>query len=151
MTLGLVIGSQATQAKAVQKRGILASFYSDIPINGSIYSFADGASYNEIFYTAGNCGLSTYFSSNIPSSSTIPLVAMASAVMSQFGYSQNNELCGRTIEITGANHVVQQAAIADTAGTDIINMCIDLWEAFGGQDGDGTIMSGFRGLRWRLV
>lgn len=146
----LLLGSQVA-ANPIQKRDIPSSFYSDMAIDGSIYSFADDASCNEIFYTAGSCGLSTYFPDVIPSSSTIPLVAMASAVMSQFGASQNNELCGKTIEITGANGVVQQAAIADTAGADIIDMCLNLWEDFGGVDGDGTIMTGANGLEWHLV
>lgn len=145
----LLLSSPA--AARTLKRDIPSSFYSDMEIDGSIYSFADDASCNEIFYTAGSCGLSTYFTSEIPSSSTIPLIAMADAVMSQFGASQNNELCGKTIEITGANGVVQQAAIADTAGADIIDMCINLWEDFGGVNGDGTIMQGANALEWRLV
>ncbi|EEA21180.1 hypothetical protein TMatcc_001182 [Talaromyces marneffei ATCC 18224] len=146
----LLLRSQVA-ANPIQKRDIPSSFYTDMAINGSICSFADDASCNEIFYTAGSCGLSTYFTSEIPSSSTIPLVAMASAVMSQFGYSQNNELCGKTIEITGANGVVQRAAIADTAGADIIDMCLNLWEDFGGVNGDGTIMTGTNSLKWHLV
>ncbi|EED20784.1 hypothetical protein TSTA_039780 [Talaromyces stipitatus ATCC 10500] len=128
----LLLGSQVAVANPIQKRDIPSSFYSNMAIDGSIYSFADDASCNEIFYTAGS-------------------FAMASAVMSQFGASQNNELCGKTIEITGANGVVQQAAIADTAGADIIDMCLNLWEDFGGQDGDGTIMTGANGIQWRLV
>jgi hypothetical protein len=139
----------SSQASALSmKRTIPSSYYSDQDITGSIYSFDTDAACNEIFYTAGSCGLSTYFTSTVPSATTYNLVAMASAVMEQFGSAQNNELCGLTIDITGPNGVTEQAVIADTAGADIIDMCLGLWEDFGGVDGDGTQMTG---TEWKLV
>lgn len=34
--------------------------------------------------------------------------------------------------------MIKQAMIADTAGANIIDMCMELWTAFGGHNGDGT-------------
>ncbi|OKL57070.1 hypothetical protein UA08_07411 [Talaromyces atroroseus] len=142
----ILLSSQATALS--MKRTIPSSYYSNQEITGSIYSWDTDSECNQIFYTAGSCGLSTYFTSTIPSSSGYNFVAMGSAVMSQFGSYQNNELCGKTIEITNSAGVTEQAVIADTASADIIDMCLGLWEDFGGVDGDGTQMTG---MEWRLV
>lgn len=131
---------------AVAKRDIPSSFYSNMPITGSEYSFDTDANCNQVFYQSGACGLSTYFTSQFPSSAGQEFVAISASVFDQFGASQNNELCGKTIDITGPNGVVQQAVVADRAGADIIDMCANLWEAFGSTTGDGTNIQ----IQWKV-
>ncbi|KAH8690188.1 hypothetical protein BGW36DRAFT_390346 [Talaromyces proteolyticus] len=142
----LVLASQ-TMAMPVEKRDIPSSYYNDMPITGSIFAFGDDASCNQVFYNSGSCGFSTYFPSLNPSSTGAELIALSASVMDQFGAAQNDELCGKTIEITGPNGVTKQAVIADRAGADIIDMCSGLWTAFGSQDGDGTNIQ----IQWKVV
>jgi len=133
-----------TQAKPAQAKpapvkpqtaaAVVASSSSWNTITGSIFSF-DGSA-RDSFYNAGSCGLSTYFASAVPGD--MPLVAMSASVMSPHGASQSNSYCGKVINIKGPNGVIKKAMIADTAGANIIDMCMELWTSFGGHDGDGT-------------
>ncbi|QKX53261.1 uncharacterized protein TRUGW13939_00337 [Talaromyces rugulosus] len=141
----IALASQVA-ASPMQKRDIPSSFYSNMPITGSIFSFSDDASCNEIFYQSGSCGFSTYFTSQFPSSAGQEFIALSAADMDQFGAAQNDELCGKTIDITGPNGVTKQAVVADRAGADIIDMCAGLWEAFGSVNGDGTNIQ----VQWKV-
>jgi hypothetical protein len=107
---------------------------------GSIFMFGDPAPARELFYTVGSCGLSTYFVGVVPDS--MPLVAMPGNIMSQYGASQHNTLCGQIITMTNPAGVTRQAAIADTnvSDTNSIDMTSDLWTAFGQPANDGSII-----------
>jgi hypothetical protein len=143
----IALASQVAAAPSpLQKRDIPSSYYTDMPITGSIYSFSDDASCNQVFYQSGSCGLSTYFTSQFPSSDGQEFIALSASIMDQFGASQNDELCGVTIDITGPNGVTKQAVIADRAGADIIDMCANNWEAFGSTNGDGTNIQ----VQWKV-
>lgn len=110
--------------------------------NGSIFQFGDAAAARSTLYTAGACGLSTYFADQVDPA--MPLVAMPSGVFDQYGASQNNQLCAKVITMTN-NGVTQQAVVADRnlSADNSIDMTSDLWVAFGGVDGDGTLIPGF--------
>ncbi|CRG86453.1 hypothetical protein PISL3812_03459 [Talaromyces islandicus] len=136
----------AASASPIQKRDIPSSYYSNMDITGSIYSFSDDASCNNVFYQSGACGMSTYFTSQFPSAAGQEFIALSASVFDQFGANQSDELCGKTIDITGPNGVTKQAVIADRAGGDIIDMCAGLWEAFGSTNGDGTNIQ----VQWKV-
>jgi len=68
--------------------------------------------------------------------------------MGQFGESQNNQLCGKTITIMGDNGQTGQAVVADTNVDDTnnsIDMCMDLWTQFGHDAGGGRFMG-----KWKI-
>lgn len=129
----------ASAAPTSKRQSVLAS---GTNTNGSIFMFGDPAPARQLLYTVGACGLSTYFPNAV--SPSMPLIAMPANVFDQFGYAQHNTLCGKIITIT-RNGVTRQAAVADRnlSSTNSIDMTLDLWEAFGGHDGDGSIIPGF--------
>jgi hypothetical protein len=127
----------ASAAPSVKRQNILAS---GSGMQGTIFEFGDPAPARQLLYTAGACGLSTYFPNAVDPS--IPLIALSSEIFDQFGAAQNNELCAKIITISN-NGVTRQAAVADRNAFNSIDMTLDLWEAFGGHDGDGTIIPGF--------
>ncbi|KAL7948654.1 hypothetical protein V8C42DRAFT_342667 [Trichoderma barbatum] len=110
--------------------------------NGSIFMFGDPAPARDLLYRFGACGLSTYFPGQV--NGNMPLVAMPANVFDQFGFAQHNTLCARVITIS-RNGVTRQAVVADRnlSDTHSIDMTLDLWQAFGGRDGDGSIIRGF--------
>ncbi|CAG8977676.1 hypothetical protein HYALB_00009621 [Hymenoscyphus albidus] len=112
---------------------------------GSIFRFGDAAAAKALFWQSGSCGLSTYFPNT---NKNLPLVAMTSTVMSKFGASQHNTLCGKTITMTYKG-VTQKAIIADTnvSVDNSIDMTSDVWIKFGGHDGDGTLL---KSLTWSI-
>ncbi|KAK1242859.1 hypothetical protein MKX08_005671 [Trichoderma sp. CBMAI-0020] len=133
----VVLAMTASAAPSVKRQNILASGDN---MQGSIFQFGDPAPARQTLYTVGSCGLSTYFPNAVDPS--IPLVAMPAVIFDQFGAAQNNQLCAKIITMTH-NGVTRQAAVADRNSFDSIDMTLDLWEAFGGHDGDGTIIQGF--------
>lgn len=133
----LVLAITASAAPNSKRQNIIASGDN---MQGSIFEFGDPAPARQAFYTAGACGLSTYFPNAVDPS--MPLVAMPAAVFDQYGAAQHNQLCAKIITMSH-NGVTRQAAIADRNSFDSIDMTLDLWEAFGGHDGDGTIIQGF--------
>lgn len=142
----------ATAAAVLLSSGALAtsipsSYYSDMTITGSLYSYDSNAACDQIFYQSGACGLSEYFASVVPSATSGNLVAISASVFDQFGEDQHNTLCGKTIEITGTNGVTQTAIIADRATADIIDMCETLWVGFGNAAESGTQVPGYT---WKL-
>lgn len=114
---------------------------------GSLYSFDIAATARQVFYQYGSCGLSTYFVGVVPDS--MPLVAMTSTVMQNYGASQHNTLCGKIITMTNSNGVTQQAAIADTnvSVDNSVDMTIDLWTKFGQPSTDASIIPS---LSWSI-
>ncbi|KAH8645698.1 hypothetical protein BX600DRAFT_477860 [Xylariales sp. PMI_506] len=114
---------------------------------GSLYSFDAAATAREIFYEYGSCGLSTYFVGVVPDS--MPLVAMPSTVMQNYGASQHNTLCGKIVTMTNSAGVTQQAAVADTnvSVDNSIDMTIDLWVNFGQSSSDASIIPS---LSWSI-
>ncbi|KAF3066092.1 hypothetical protein CFAM422_009171 [Trichoderma lentiforme] len=110
--------------------------------NGSIFMFGDPAPARNLLNQFGACGLTTYFQGQVPDD--MPLVAMPANIFDQFGSAQHNTLCAKIITLT-RNGVTRQAAIADRnlSNTNSIDMTLDLWEAFGGHDNDGSIIPGF--------
>ncbi|KAK4069109.1 hypothetical protein J3E68DRAFT_449822 [Trichoderma sp. SZMC 28012] len=110
--------------------------------NGSIFMFGDPAPARNLLNQFGACGLTTYFVGQVPDD--MPLVAMPANIFDQFGSAQHNTLCAKIITLT-RNGVTRQAAIADRnlSNTNSIDMTLDLWEAFGGHDNDGSIIPGF--------
>ncbi|KAL7929534.1 hypothetical protein V8C35DRAFT_315489 [Trichoderma chlorosporum] len=110
---------------------------------GSIFMFGSASNCRNIFWQFGACGLSTFFANQV--SSGMSLVALPSGIFDQFGSEdQTNSLCAKVITMTH-NGVTRQAVIADTNTSDeqSIDMCLDLWEAFGGHDNDGTLITPF--------
>ena len=108
---------------------------------GSIFMFGSAANCRATFNQHGACGISTYF----PHVDVkLPLVAMPSGVFDKYGAAQHNTLCGKTITMTH-NGVTRKAVVADenTSAEQSIDMCLDLWTAFGGHDNDGTIIKPF--------
>ncbi|KAJ6781218.1 hypothetical protein PWT90_10416 [Aphanocladium album] len=105
--------------------------------NGSIFAFGDANSCHNILRQHGACGISTYFQNVDPNSS---FVAMPSGIFDRYGFAQHNSLCGKTITITH-NGVTRTGVVADRnlSNDNSIDMCLDLWTAFGGRDGDGSI------------
>ncbi|KAH6605394.1 hypothetical protein Trco_007101 [Trichoderma cornu-damae] len=132
----------ASAAPAEKPRGILASGTN----NGSIFMYGDPAPARQLFYVYGACGLSTFFASQVDPS--MPLIAMPSGVFDLYGSAQHNTLCAKVITIT-KNGVTRQAVVADrnVSVDNSIDMTLDLWEAFGGHDGDGTLIPG---LTWSI-
>ncbi|KAL6826468.1 hypothetical protein V8C40DRAFT_244307 [Trichoderma camerunense] len=110
--------------------------------NGSIFMFGDPAPARNLLNQFGACGLTTYFPGQVPDD--MPLVAMPANIFDQYGSAQHNTLCAKIITLT-RNGVTRQAAIADRnlSNTNSIDMTLDLWEAFGGHDNDGSIIPGF--------
>lgn len=106
--------------------------------NGSIYRFGDATECHNILRDYGACGISTYFK-NVNQGASF--VAMPANVFDQYGAAQNNKLCGKTITITH-NGVTRTGVVADRnlSNDDSIDMCLDLWTAFGGHDNDGTVI-----------
>lgn len=105
--------------------------------NGSIFAYGDANACHNTLRQYGACGISTYFQNVDPNSS---FVALPSGIFDQFGASQHNTLCGKTITIT-YNGVTRTGVVADrnVSADNSIDMCLDLWTAFGGRDGDGSI------------
>lgn len=114
---------------------------------GSLYSYDPAPTSRAVFYQYGSCGLSTYFAGVVPD--TMPLVAMPSTVMANYGASQDNTLCGKIITMTDSNGVTKEAAVADTnvSDTDSIDMTEDVWVAFGQSASDASII---KALDWSV-
>jgi DNA-binding XRE family transcriptional regulator len=115
---------------------------------GSIFQFGSPSNCRQLFWQYGACGLSTYFASKVPSS--MSLVALPSGIFDSHGPSdQGNSLCAKVITMTH-NGVTRQAVVADenTSSEQSIDMCLDLWQAFGGHDGDGTLIEN---ITWSIA
>ncbi|KAF7563422.1 hypothetical protein G7046_g705 [Stylonectria norvegica] len=114
---------------------------------GSIFQFGSDANCRALFWQYGACGLSTYFN-NGQVDPNLPLVAIPGAIFNQYGASQNNKLCAKTITISH-NGVTRQAVVADqnVGGDNSIDMCLGMWQAFGGHDNDGSIITG---MTWSI-
>lgn len=110
--------------------------------NGSIYRFGDAKQCHHILRDAGACGISTYFK-NVNQEASF--VAMPADVFDKYGSAQHNKLCGKTITIT-KNGQTRKAIVADRnlSNDHSIDMCLDLWKAFGGKDNDGTVIHGMK-------
>ncbi|OAA43707.1 hypothetical protein NOR_04282 [Metarhizium rileyi] len=111
-------------------------------VNGSIYAFGSPAACRQAFYNSGACGLSARRKNVDPK---ISLIALPSAIFDKAASSaQAGSLCGRVITMK-RNGVKRKAMVADrNQGPDnSIDMCLDLWQAFGGRDRDGTLLRGF--------
>ncbi|CEJ94380.1 hypothetical protein VHEMI09917 [[Torrubiella] hemipterigena] len=108
--------------------------------NGSIYRFGDAKQCHHILRDSGACGISTYFKKVNQEAS---FVAMPSDVFDKYGSAQNNKLCGKEITISH-NGQTRKAIVADRnlSNDHSIDMCLDLWKAFGGKDNDGTVIHG---------
>ncbi|EFY91641.1 hypothetical protein MAC_02231 [Metarhizium acridum CQMa 102] len=115
--------------------------------NGSIFMFGDLGNCRSAFRDHGACGLSTYFKDIDPDK--LSLVALPSGIFDPHGQAQNNKLCGKVITMT-YNGVSKQAVVADEnkSSEQSIDMCLDMWEAFGGRDGDGTLL---KGIEWSIA
>lgn len=135
----LVLAFTASAAPTHVKKDTIAS---GTDTNGSIFMFGDASASRQIEFTSGACGLSTYFADQVDPN--MPLIAMPADVFDQFGSSQSNTLCAKVITMT-LNGVTRQAVVSDRNLSDShsIDMGLDLWEAFGGHDNDGTIIPGF--------
>ncbi|EHK46097.1 uncharacterized protein TrAtP1_013207 [Trichoderma atroviride] len=109
--------------------------------NGSIYSFESASNCHGILRKYGSCGISTYHPEIGEQNS---FVAMPYNEFDKYGQAQNNKLCGKTI-VMKHNGVTKTATVADRNVSDdhSIDMCLDLWEAFGGHNGDGTVIRNF--------
>ncbi|KAK5989439.1 hypothetical protein PT974_10958 [Cladobotryum mycophilum] len=109
---------------------------------GSIFHFGSASDCRKIFWQYGACGLSTYFANKVDPK--MPLVAMPSRIFDKYGASQHNTLCGKVITMTH-NGVTRKAVVADenTSSEQSIDMCLDMWQAFGGHDNDGTLIKPF--------
>lgn len=136
--LVLAFTASAAPTKPVA-RDIIAS---GSDTNGSIFMFGDPAASRAIEWQYGACGLSTYFADQVDPN--MPLIAMPATVFDNYGASQSNTLCAKVITMTH-NGVTRQAVVSDRNLSDShsIDMGLDLWEAFGGHDNDGTIIPGF--------
>lgn len=132
-----VLAMTASAAPSVKRQNIIASGNN---MQGTIFMFGDPAPARQILYDSGSCGLSTYFPNAVDPS--MPLIAISSQIFDQFGASQHNQLCAKIITIS-LNGVTRQAAVADRNAFNSIDMTLDLWEAFGGHDGDGSLIPGF--------
>lgn len=134
-TLVLSLSVSAAPTEEIAKRA------SGSNTNGSIFRFGSASQCHDILRTSGACGISTYFKNVSPKKS---FVAMPSEIFDQYGQSQHNTLCGKTITMKH-NGVTKTAIVADRnlSNDHSIDMCLDLWQAFGGHDGDGTLIKGF--------
>ncbi|KAL7800248.1 hypothetical protein V8C37DRAFT_364627 [Trichoderma ceciliae] len=135
----VLLALTASAAPSSERRAVIAS---GSGTNGSIFMFGDPAAARQLFFTFGACGLSTFFANQVNPS--MPLVAMPANIFDQFGSAQHNTLCAKVITMTH-NGVTRQAVVADrNLSNDFsIDMTLDLWQAFGGHDGDGTLIRGF--------
>jgi hypothetical protein len=108
--------------------------------NGSIFRFGSATECRKIFRVSGACGISTYF----PNTPDMSLVAMPADVFDRYGQAQHNSLCGKVITMKH-NGVTKKAIVADRnlSNDHSIDMCLDLWQAFGGHNNDGSIIKGF--------
>ncbi|OAA65127.1 hypothetical protein LEL_10574 [Akanthomyces lecanii RCEF 1005] len=111
--------------------------------NISIYSFDEAMECHHILRDYGACGISMYFKGVDQEAS---FVAMPAKIFDEHGSAQNNELCGQTIRITHQG-VSRTAIVADRnlSPDNSIDTCLDIWQAFGGHKGDGTLI---RGASW---
>ncbi|KAK3181599.1 hypothetical protein K4F52_007154 [Lecanicillium sp. MT-2017a] len=109
--------------------------------NGSIYRYGNAQECHHILRDYGACGISTYFK-NVNQEASF--VAMPADVFDRYGSAQHNSLCGKTITMK-RNGVTRTAIVADRnlSNDHSIDMCLDLWTAFGGHDNDGTVIHGF--------
>ncbi|KAK1240309.1 hypothetical protein MKX08_007751 [Trichoderma sp. CBMAI-0020] len=115
---------------------------------GSIFQFGSASNCRTIFWNSGACGLSTFFPNQVPAS--LPLVALPSRIFEAHGSSdQENPLCAKVITMKH-NGVTRQAVVSDenTSDEQSIDMCLDLWQAFGGHDGDGTLIEN---ISWSIA
>ncbi|KAL6894968.1 hypothetical protein GGI43DRAFT_386110 [Trichoderma evansii] len=115
---------------------------------GSIFQFGSASNCRQIFYDFGACGLSTFFPNQVPAS--MSLVALPSHIFDAHGSEdQDNPLCAKIITMTH-NGVTRQAVISDenTSSEQSIDMCLDLWQAFGGHDNDGTLI---QNISWSIA
>lgn len=134
-TVALAAVAAAAPSNEVEKRA------SGNNQNGSIYRFGDATQCHHILRDAGACGISTYFK-NVNQEASF--VAMPADVFDRYGSAQHNKLCGKTITMK-RNGVTKTAIVADRnlSNDHSIDMCLDLWKAFGGHDNDGTLLRGF--------
>ncbi|KAM0521926.1 hypothetical protein ACHAPE_002490 [Trichoderma viride] len=132
-----VLAMTASAAPSAKRQNIIASGDNMV---GSIFMFGDPAPARQLLYTVGSCGLSTYFPNAVDPS--IPLIAMPAFIFDQFGAAQHDQLCAKIITIS-RNGVTRQAAVADRNSSPSIDMTLDVWEAFGGHDNDGSVINGF--------
>ncbi|KIL87816.1 hypothetical protein FAVG1_08695 [Fusarium avenaceum] len=144
-TLALAIGALAAPSDAtIIKRADIVSGNNQ---KGSIFMFGNEQNCRQIFWTGGACGLSTYFADQVDPN--LPLIAMPSGIFDRYGQAQHNKLCGKVITMT-RNGVTKQAVVADenTSSEQTIDMCLDIWQAFGGVDNDGTLRTG---ITWSIA
>ncbi|KAJ6790246.1 hypothetical protein PWT90_07260 [Aphanocladium album] len=113
--------------------------------NISIFAFGSATNCHHVLRDSGACGISTFFR-NVNQGASF--VAMPADVFDQFGSAQHNRLCGRTIRITRGG-VTRTAIVADRnlSNDHSIDTCLDIWQAFGGRDGDGSLI---RGASWTI-
>lgn len=73
---------------------------------------------------------------------------MPADVFDKHGSAQHNSLCGKTITLRH-NGVTRTAIVADRnlSNDHSIDMCLGIWKAFGGHDGDGTLI---HGINWNI-
>ncbi|KAF4337282.1 hypothetical protein FBEOM_8871 [Fusarium beomiforme] len=135
--------SAAPSDSPMDKKAVLASGSNQ---NGSIFMFGSSRKCRQVFYTGGACGLSTYFADKVDPN--LPLVAVPSGVFDKFGQAQHNQLCGKVVTMTYQG-VTRQAIVADrnVSNERSIDMCLGIWKAFGGKDGDGSIR---KGIQWSI-
>ncbi|KAJ2975887.1 hypothetical protein NQ176_g5261 [Zarea fungicola] len=141
--LALTVSAAPPTTKEIkQEKRALASSNSQ---NGSIYRFGDAKECSKILRDYGACGISTYFK-NVNQGASF--VAMPSGVFDKYGASQNNKLCGKTITMTYKG-VTRKAIVADrnVSKDNSIDMCLDIWQAFGGRDNDGTLR---KEIKWTI-
>ncbi|UKZ78138.1 hypothetical protein TrVFT333_005872 [Trichoderma virens FT-333] len=140
--VSLALALTASAAPVEEEHTKRAAKVSGSGTNGSIFMFGSASNCRNIFWQYGACGLSTYFANKVPSN--LPLVALPSGVFDRYGEAQDNSLCAKVITMTH-NGVSRQAVVADenTSSEQSIDMCLDLWQAFGGHDNDGTLIKNF--------
>ncbi|KAK9897684.1 hypothetical protein P389DRAFT_60485 [Cystobasidium minutum MCA 4210] len=107
----------------------------------SVYTYAPASECARIYDTAGACGLSTYFPDVL--SSTLPRLAVPMGIFDQYGSSQYNTLCGKTVTIKGLNGYVGKAIIADRNEGTSFDLCMDLWTSFGYTSGGGRFAASY--------
>jgi hypothetical protein len=134
--LMLSLSVSAAPTEEIAKRTVSGSNQ-----NGSIYAFGSASSCHNTLRTFGACGISTFFPNIDPN---LSYVAIPSGLFDKYGQSQHNTLCGKKITMKH-NGVTKTAIVADrnVSVDNSIDMCLDLWQAFGGHDGDGTLIRGF--------
>lgn len=132
------VDASAVVARAPQKSGT--------NMVGSIFQFGSDPRCRDLFWKHGACGLSTYHKYV---DSNMPLVAVPGHIFNQWGASQNNKLCGKVITMKYKG-VTQKAVVADqnVGGDFSIDMCLNMWKAFGGRDNDGSII---KPITWSIA